>query len=149
MKLGENISEIACDLCLPWQRGGGSGHEQGGNGVGVNSKLLDLVEGSCPGISVKFRLQKAFTVSFTLLGLFSQFLSHVMHGLNKGGDVAIQSEHIVFKDFDMLFRRLAESHGNAYILPFGYKGNVFFGSRGCYAYELVVLKLLSSKGRVA
>ena len=48
-------------------------------------------------------------MSFTLLGLFSQFSAHVMHGLNKGGDVAIQGEHIVFKDFDLLVWRLAES----------------------------------------
>ena len=52
LKLGENISEIACDLCLSWQRGCGTGNEQGGNGVGVNSKLLGLVESRCLGISV-------------------------------------------------------------------------------------------------
>ena len=98
---------------MSWQCGGGTGREQNGNGAGINSKLLDVVEGRCLNISVQFCLQETFSVGFSLLGLVSQFPSHVMHGLHEGGGMAIQSEHIVFKDFDILVRRLAESKGNS------------------------------------
>ena len=64
-------------------------------------------------------------MDFALLCLFPELLSHVLHGLHKGSNVAIQVEHIVFKCFDMLVRGLAESKGNTYLLRDGDKGNVF------------------------
>ena len=63
--------------------------------------------------------------------------------------MAIQGEHIVFKHFDILVRRLAESGENPIFFAVATRAMCSSEPGVCHSYELVVLKLLGSESGIA